>query len=59
MLIASKNKVDIDKLKEKLLKGFETKDLGEAKKILDMEIQRVRVQGNMNMTQSSYLNKVL
>ena len=40
MLIASKSKADIDKLKFQLGKEFETKDLGPAKKILGMEIRR-------------------
>ncbi|CAN1285750.1 Retrovirus-related Pol polyprotein from transposon TNT 1-94, partial [Linum perenne] len=42
MLIASKSKVEIDKLKVQLSKEFEMKDLGEAKKILGMEIKRDR-----------------
>ena len=40
MLIASKSQVEIDRLKAQLSKEFEMKDLGEAKKILGMEITR-------------------
>ena len=42
MLIASKSKVEIDRLKIQLGQEFETKDLGAAKKILGMEIRRER-----------------
>ena len=38
MLIAAKSQVEIDRLKAQLSKEFEMKDLGEAKKILGMEI---------------------
>ena len=40
MLIASKNSEEIEKLKARLNKEFEMKDLGEAKKILGMKIIR-------------------
>ena len=40
MLIASKDKCLISKLKSQLGREFEMKDLGVAKKILGMEIQR-------------------
>jgi len=40
MLIASKDKSLISKLKSQLIREFEMKDLGVAKKILGMEIQR-------------------
>ncbi|RWR77058.1 Retrovirus-related Pol polyprotein from transposon TNT 1-94 [Cinnamomum micranthum f. kanehirae] len=45
MLIASKSKVEIEKLKTQMNIEFEMNDLGEAKKILGTEIQRDRVQG--------------
>ena len=38
MLIASKSQSAIDKLKKDFPFEFEMKDLGEAKKVLDMEI---------------------
>jgi len=39
ILIASKSRSAIDKLKKELSSEFEMKDLGEAKKLLDMEIE--------------------
>jgi len=40
MLIASKSRSAIDKLKKELSFYFEMKDLGEAKKVLGIEIER-------------------
>ena len=59
MLIASKSKVEIDKLKAQLAGEFEIKDLGEAKKILGMEIKKDRKKGTVCLTQTQYLKKVL
>ena len=59
MLIASKSKVEIEKLKTQLSSEFEMKDLGEAKKILGMEISRDRGKGKVCLTQKQYLMKVL
>ena len=42
MLIAARNKTHVQKLKAQLKKEFDMKDLGEAKKILGMEISRDR-----------------
>ena len=39
MLIASKSRSVIDKLKKDLSSKFEMKDLGEAKKVLGMKIE--------------------
>ena len=39
MLIAFKSRSAIDKLKKDLSSEFEIKDLGEAKKVLGMEIE--------------------
>jgi len=47
MLIAAKSQVEIDRLKAQLNKEFEMKDLGEAKKILGMEINRNRERGKL------------
>ena len=38
---------------------FEMKDLGEAKKILGLEIHRDRVQGKICLSQKQYLKKIL
>ena len=35
------------------------KDLGDAKKILGMEIAKYRVKGTVHLTQKAYLKKVL
>ncbi|KAI4332243.1 hypothetical protein L6164_017167 [Bauhinia variegata] len=59
MLIASKNREEINRLKAQLSKEFEMKDLGEAKKILGMEITRDRKRGILFLTQKQYLKKVL
>ena len=59
MLIASKDKSLISKLKSQLTKEFEMKDLGAAKKILGMEIQRDKKAGKLYLSQGHYLEKVL
>ena len=59
MLIASRNQGEICRLKAQLSKEFEMKDLGEAKKILGMEIARDRQRGTLCLTQKQYLKKVL
>ncbi|KAE8696421.1 GDSL esterase/lipase APG [Hibiscus syriacus] len=59
MLIASKSQKEIDKLNAQLNQEFEMKDLGEAKKILGMEISRDRQRGKLCLTQKQYLRKVL
>jgi len=59
MLIASKSRSTIDKLKKGLSFEFEMKDLGEAKKVLGMEIERDRRSNNVSLTQKEYLKKVL
>jgi len=40
MLIVARNKIHIQKLKAQIKEEFDMKDLGEAKKILDMKISR-------------------
>ena len=59
MLIASKSRSAIDKLKKDLSSEFEMKDLGEAKKVLGMEIGRDRRSDKVSLTQEGYLRKVL
>ena len=59
MLIASKDKSLISKLKSQLNEEFEMKDLGAAKKILGMEIRRDRKAGKLYLSQGRYLEKVL
>lgn len=59
ILISSKVKDHVLKLKELLSAEFEMKDLGEAKKILGMEIVRDKVKGSLTISQGHYLQKVL
>jgi hypothetical protein len=59
MLIATKSQAEIDRLKAQLTKEFEMKDLGEAKKILGMEISRDKARGKLWLSQKQYLMKVL
>ncbi|KAH9754792.1 Integrase catalytic domain-containing protein [Citrus sinensis] len=59
MLIASKNRDEIERLKKQLASEFEMKDLGDAQKILGMEIRRDKNNGSVWLTQKSYLKKVL
>jgi len=47
MLIASKSRSAINKLKKDLSSEFEMKDLGEAKKVLGMEIKKDRKCGKL------------
>ena len=59
MLIASKSRSAIDKLKNDLSSEFEMKDLGEAKKVLGIEIKRDWKSGKVSLTQKGYLKKIL
>jgi len=58
MLIASRSRSTIDKLKKQLSFEFEMKDLGEAEKVLGMKIERDRKSGKIYLTQKRYLKKV-
>lgn len=59
MLIASNSMAGILEVKKLLASKFETKDLGEAKVILGMQINRQRKLSQIDLHQSSYLNKVM
>ncbi|KAH9721062.1 Integrase catalytic domain-containing protein [Citrus sinensis] len=59
MLIASKNRDEIERLKKQLASEFEMKDLGDAQRILGMEIRRDKKNESVWLTQKSYLKKVL
>jgi len=50
MLIVSKSKSVINKFKKDLSSEFEMKDLGKAKKVLGMEIERDRRNGKISLT---------
>ncbi|KAG8501467.1 hypothetical protein CXB51_003773 [Gossypium anomalum] len=59
MLIATKDKGEIRKVKAQLSEEFEMKDLGPAKKILRMEILRDRKASKLYLSQKGYIEKVL
>ncbi|GKE54392.1 retrotransposon protein, putative, ty1-copia subclass, partial [Tanacetum coccineum] len=59
MLIATKDKAQIEKLKGQLSNEFDMKDLGATKKILGMEIIRERQSGKLYLSQQGYVEKVL
>ena len=51
MLVASKNMVEINRLKAQLARAFDMKDLGAAKQILGMEIHRDNKNGKLLLSQ--------
>jgi len=59
MLIVSKSRSAINKLKKDLSFKFEMKDLGEEKKVLSMEVKRDWKGGKISLIQNGYLKKVL
>ena len=59
ILLASSSKEEIKIFKGKLNSEFEMKDLGLAKRILGMDIIRNRKEGELFLSQGSYLKKVV
>ncbi|GKB30850.1 retrovirus-related pol polyprotein from transposon TNT 1-94 [Tanacetum coccineum] len=59
MLIACKSKAEIGSAKPLLKKEFDMKELGEAKKILGMEIVRDQSRKILRVSQSGYVSKIL
>nr|GEY83420.1 retrovirus-related Pol polyprotein from transposon TNT 1-94 [Tanacetum cinerariifolium] len=59
MLIACKSKAEIGFTKSLLKRKFDMKDLGEAKKILGMEIVRDRSRKILRVSQFGYVSKIL
>ncbi|GJX05358.1 retrovirus-related pol polyprotein from transposon TNT 1-94 [Tanacetum coccineum] len=59
MLIACKSKAEIGSTKSLLKKEFDMNELGEANKILGMEIARDRSRKILRVSQSGYLSKIL
>lgn len=55
MLIAAKSKKEITALKAQLISEFNMKDLGAAKKILGMKINRDRTSGLLFLSQQNYI----
>ena len=58
MLIATRNKTHIQKRKAQL-KELDMKDLGEAKNILGMKINRDKSTGRLKLSQENYVLKML
>ena len=59
MLIAAKDRREVDRVKVQLSSKFEMKDLGIAKKILRMEITRDRKASVLHLSQKGYIEKIL
>src|SRR4051812_46243645 len=59
MLIVTRSKAQVQKVKAQLKKKFDMKDLGEARKILGMEITRDRSTDALWLSQENYVLKVL
>ena len=59
ILIAVRNKTHVQKLKAQLKKELDMKNLGEAEKILGMEITRNRGSSRLWLSQKNYVLKVL
>ncbi|KAI3692795.1 hypothetical protein L6452_32618 [Arctium lappa] len=59
MLIACRDRSEINRLKDRLKLEFEMKDLGKAHVILGMEIVRDRKSRTLRLTQKGYIQKIL
>ena len=59
MLITAKSRIEITTLKKLLSSEFDMKDLGAAKKILDMEITRDKKSDLLFLSQHNYIKKIL
>jgi hypothetical protein len=59
MLVAIKSMVKINRLKAQLARAFDMKDLGVAKQILGMEIDRDRKNGKLWLSKQKYVEKIL
>lgn len=59
MLVASTDLVEVEQVKSDLKIKFDMKDLGSAKRILGMDITRIREKGVLWLTQHAYIQKLL
>ena len=57
MLLAAKSIVEVNKLKALLSREFDIKDLGAAKKILEMKIRRDRDAKRLWLSQAGYVKR--
>lgn len=58
MLVASKDRHELNRLKDQLKAEFEMKDLGPARTILGIDITRNRKEGRTFLSQEAYVNKI-
>ena len=59
MLNASKDKMEVDCIKQQLHGEFKIKNLGPAKRILGMKITRDRKNGILYLSQEGYVQQIL
>ena len=59
ILVACNSLFEVENLKDLLSSEFDIKDLGEAKKILRMDILRDRAKGALYHSQRKYIEKVV
>jgi hypothetical protein len=59
MLLARKNIIEINRLKDQMARTFDMKDLGATKKILGMEIFRDKRNGKLWFSQQKYVENIL
>jgi hypothetical protein len=59
MLVAGSNMDEIKKLKKQLSREFDMKDLGSAKQILGMRINRDKQKGTLQLSQEEYIDRIL
>ena len=59
MLVVGSNMDNINRLKQKLSKEFDMKDLGPVKKNLGMQITRNKQKGLLQLSQAEYINRIL
>jgi hypothetical protein len=59
LLVAAKNLSDVEHVKQMLFGSFDSRDLGEAKYFLGMEIERDREAGSLKLSQKKYTQDVL
>ena len=59
MLVAAGTLDEVQSIKQSLKETFEMKDMGEASKILGMDISRDRKKGNLYLKQTDYIRRVI
>jgi len=58
LLIAAHSSAAVSFVKDKIMKAFDTRDLGEASSFLGMSIQRDRASGSIKLAQSNMVNEL-